>query len=264
MNQQGPRRTFHSIPLRTKRPAAPATTSQPVLQQRPPNPAMTSASIQARIARQHDKEHIASRQTQRWADTGSADVEEEDEEEMTSPAQMMRSQVPRSAIRYTDTHGRSVLQSGNRRYVFAPGPQPPPKRRPRLFSVGLGMLVMLVFFVGGSWLLSSCQASQANATYGFPRTWQTDQNVGHGKGASHFLFENLDGHVFFEEIPQGSDFKHAVLYSVTVLFGPDAAQVAVTATFADVNHDDRLDILIHLGNQTIVYLNTGTGFKPEQ
>ncbi len=130
--------------------------------------------------------------------------------------------------------------------------------------MGMGMLTMLLLFVGSSWLLSSCQASQVNATYGFPRTWQTDQNVGHGKGASHFLFENLDGHVFFEEIPQGTDFKHAVVYPVTVLFGPDAAEVPVTATFADVNQDGRLDILIHIGEQTIVYLNTGTGFQPEQ
>ncbi len=155
-----------------------------------------------------------------------------------------------------------MVQSGKRRYVFASGT--PPKRRHWFFPVGLGMLVMLVLFVGGSWLLSSCQAYQVNAAYGFPRTWQTDQNVGHERGASHFLFENLDGHIFFEEIPEGNDFKHAIVYSVTVLFGPDAASTPVTATFADVNHDGKLDILIHIGDQTIVYLNTGTGFRPEQ
>jgi hypothetical protein len=35
-----------------------------------------------------------------------------------------------------------------------------------------------------------------------------------------------------------------------VLFGPNAAQVPVTATFADVNRDGRLDILIHISQLT--------------
>jgi hypothetical protein len=169
---------------------------------------------------------------------------------------------PSSAVRYTDAHGRPVLQNGKRRYVLGSGK--PPRKRSWLFSLGLGMLMMILLVVGGNWLTSSVQAWHLSATYGFPPTWQTDEDVGHEQGKSHFLFENLNGHIFFEEIPEGDDFKHAVLYSVTVLYGPDAAQVPVTATFADVNHDGKLDILIHLGDQTIVYLNTGTGFQPAQ
>lgn len=37
----------------------------------------------------------------------------------------------------------------------------------------------------------------------------------------------------------------------------------VTATFQDVNGDGRVDILIHIQDQTIIYLNDGTGFKSQ-
>lgn len=238
---------FHSVPLRRQAVAQgmhvrPVTTSQPPRAN--PN---TSASIQAHMARQH---------RQQWADTTSAQIEEEDEEEDDLAFFPVRR--PTSVVRYADPAGRPVLQSGKRRYVFGSG-KPSRRKRSRLFWIGFGMLVMLGLLVGGNALLTSYQAWGVS----LPRTWQIDENVGHEQGKSHFLFENLNGHIFFEEIPEGDDYKHAVLYPVTVLFGPDAAQQQVTATFADVTHDGKLDILIHIGDQTIVFLNTGTGFKPE-
>lgn len=245
MHEQRANGQVPGVPLRAHAIRHPTTTSQP---------AVLPAPHSARAPQRDTSQYVRTMTSQPplWQ-------AESEEDAIDSPGRR-----PSSAVRYTDTRGRAVVQQGSRRYVLGTGTPPSHRKRSWLLPVGVGMLVMLVLMVGGSWLVSAIEAWQESATYGFPRVFQTDENVGHEQGKSHFLFENLNGHIFFEEIPEGDDFKHAVLYTVTVLYGPDAAQVPVTATFADVNHDGKLDILIHLGEQTIVYLNTGTGFKPAQ
>lgn len=176
---------------------------------------------------------------------------------------MALSRLPRSAIRYWDTEGNPVFQQGNQRIVVRHGK---PKRRfSGLLLVGIGMLAMLALFIGGNWIGSAWQAHQLDSQYGFPRFSQMDQVTGinHDSAAhpSHFVFENLQGHIIFIDIPAG-DISKAKIYNVTTLYGPDAASQPVTASFADVNHDGRLDLLIHLGSQTMVFLNTGSGFTP--
>ncbi len=231
MNSRRPQ--FHSIPLRTRRPV------QAVQQ---PNPPTTGAS----------RAHIASQKTQQWRDT-----EEEEDNPQYYPAR-----VPNSALRYTDTQGNPVLQQGNKRYIIHNSK--PQRKGHGLFLIGVGMLVMIALFVGGNGIVSAWNTHQLDSQYGFPRTFQVDVNVGHETGKSHFQFENLAGHIFFEEIPEGTDFKHAIVYPVTVLYGSNAANTPVTATFADVNHDGKTDVLIHIGDETtIIFLNTGNGFKPE-
>lgn len=172
--------------------------------------------------------------------------------------------MPSSAIRYTDQYGREVRQQGNQRVVINHV-----RARPRvhwLFSAGLGMLAMLVLMVGGIWSVNAWDTHQVDATYGFPRTWQTDQVVGHDHDSplhkTHFTFENLNGHIFFVEIPAG-DIAKAKIYAVSALVGDDAANWPVTAEFKDINGDGRIDILIHIQDQTIIYLNGGTGFLPQ-
>src|SRR5690348_5509540 len=112
-------------------------------------------------------------------------------------------QIPRSARRYVDTQGREVFQQSNKRIVVEH------VRKSWLLPAGLGMMTMVALMAGLIWAVNTWDAHKLDATYGFPRIWQTDVNVGHGKGDSHFLFENLSAHVFFEEIPGGDDFAHA-------------------------------------------------------
>ncbi len=146
-----------------------------------------------------------------------------------------------------------------------PGTPQPRHHRHRVYwlvYVGLTMLVMLAGWTGLSAGLSWWHNYQDDLRYGRPRTFQTDIAVGHGKGASHFLALNLHGHLEVIECPE-SDCTRAVIYVGPVLFGPEQDLTPVTLTFRDLNGDGKLDmLLLYEGDQSAVFLNTGTAFRP--
>lgn len=239
MNEQRP--AFHSIPLRTRRPA----------------PAQQMTTEAHTIHTPLPKQSHVSRAVK--PDDGTGYPLEEDESYYDA-----HPHIPRSARVYTTVdHGRQIIQQGNRRVIVKHV-----KAKPRihwLFPAGLGMLAMLALVLSGMWAVNAWDTHQLDSKYGFPRTWQTDQAVGHNHDSllhkTHFTFENLNGHIFFVEFPAG-DISKARVYDVFTLLGDDKANWPVTAEFKDVNGDGRIDILIHIQDQTIVYLNDGTGFKP--
>ena len=99
------------------------------------------------------------------------------------------------------------------------------------------------------------------------RTYQTDAVVGHSDSAdnpSHFIAINLNGHVEVIEFP-GGDATHAKISIGPPLIGDNASLIPVTVSFKDANGDGKPDMLIHVQDQTIVFLNTGTQFQsPKQ
>jgi hypothetical protein len=206
--------------------------------------------------------------------------------------------MPTSARRYTDVPARQsaapqVYTQGNRRiYVhngLPPGRQtttqvPPPRQRqpryeddyeteiptkPRLrahwmLSVGVGMLAMIALWVAGSWVLQWWQVHQDDVTYGRPRTFQTDAVVGHTDSPtnpSHFLAINLNRHVLVIECP-GGDCAHAVIYLGPTLFGDGQDLTPVTLTFQDLNGDGKPDMIVHLQDQRLAFLNENGKFRP--
>ena len=123
----------------------------------------------------------------------------------------------------------------------------------------LGMLAawMLWQSFGAWWTLR-----QDDATYGRPRTAQYDVVVGHNdspNNPSHFIAVNLNGTAVVFELP-GGDTSKARIYKGPQLLAPNASLVPVTLTFADVNHDGKLDMLLHIQAATIVYLNQNGQF----
>jgi hypothetical protein len=171
--------------------------------------------------------------------------------------------MPRSALRYPV--GRPyTIQQGNRRIVVHP--EPPPKQQTHwLVYVGIGMIAMLALWVGlqmaGNWW----SEHQLDVTYGFPRTYQVDEVVGHDDSTdhpSHFIFINLKGRVVFVELP-GGNVAHARIYNGPAIIGDSSAQIPVTAEFQDVNGDGKIDLIVHVGNQQFTYINDGTQFKPQ-
>lgn len=133
-----------------------------------------------------------------------------------------------------------------------------------LFFVGIAFLVMLLGYIGLNALGAWWQLHNNDSTYGRPRTFQTDAVVGHDDSASHpshFIAINLNRHIIIIEFP-GGDIARSVVYSAGVLLGDGQDLTPVTLSFADVNHDGRLDMLVHIADQITAFLNNGTKFVP--
>jgi hypothetical protein len=202
------------------------------------------------------REQIANHTIQRASRQYTPPPQEEPDDDYTNS-------MPRSALRYPV--GRPyTIQQGNRRIVFHP--EPPPKRQKHwLVYIGIGMIVSLLLWVGLQMLSSWWNEHQLDATYGYPRTYQVDEVVGHADSTdhpTHFIFLNLKGHVVIIELPGGT-IAHARIYNGPAIIGDDPAQIPVTAEFQDVNGDGKVDLIVHIGNQQFTYLNDGTQFKPQ-
>jgi hypothetical protein len=167
-----------------------------------------------------------------------------------------------SVIRYPQPGGQYVIQKGNKRIIVHDAP--PRKRFPWLSLIGIGMIVALLLVWGFSWLGQWWTEHQLDATYGFPRTYQTDAIVYPGDSSaepSHYIFLNLNGTVMVIELPHG-DSSRARIYKGPTLFTDNAPLIPVTGEFKNVNGKE--EMLVHIGDQTIIYINDGTQFKPKQ
>lgn len=179
------------------------------------------------------------------------------------PDSYYNTRLPTSARRYVDTRGNQVIQQGNRRIVIHNEP-PPRKKFPWLSLIGVGMILALLLVWGFTALFSWWTEHQLDAQYGFPRTYQVDAVIYQGDSAdhpSHYIFLNLNGTVEIIELPH-SDSSHARIYKGPQIFADNAPLVPVTGEFKTVN--GKIEMLVHIQDQTIIYVNDGTQFKPQQ
>ncbi len=133
-----------------------------------------------------------------------------------------------------------------------------------LVYVGLVMLVMVIGWVVFTAVANWWQVTQDDWQYGRPRTFQINAVVGHNDSASHpshFIALNLKNHIEVIEIP-GGDATHERVYIGPALIGDGQDLQPVTLSFQDVNGDGKPDMLIHIGDQTIVFINDRGGFRP--
>ena len=133
-----------------------------------------------------------------------------------------------------------------------------------LLYLGLGMLAMLILWIGLTTLFGWVNTFLDDLHYGRPRTFQVDAWVGHNEQTgipSHFIAINLNRHIEIIEI-SGGDAAHTHIYVGPQLYGTGDELVPVTLTFADLNGDHKPDMIVTFQQSRIVYINDGTTFRP--
>lgn len=137
-------------------------------------------------------------------------------------------------------------------------------RRFPMLAVLVGMLVMALLVYSLTTFSSWWRIHQDDMQFGRPRTFQLDAVVGHNDSPAHpthFIFINLNRHIEIIELP-GGDSTHARIYPGPVLFGDGQDLIPVTADIRDVNGDGKPDLIVHIQDQQLVYINDGTQFRP--
>jgi hypothetical protein len=134
-----------------------------------------------------------------------------------------------------------------------------------LVAILVGVVLTIVLFMSLSALLSWWHGYQEDMLYGRPRTFQLDAVVGHNDSITHkthFIFLNLNRHVEIIEIP-GGDATHTRIFIGPILFGDGQDLTPVTGEIRDFNGDGKPDLIVHIQDEQIVYLNNGTTFVPQ-
>jgi hypothetical protein len=166
----------------------------------------------------------------------------------------------RSSLSPKNTHGiaSSAIAPAREEATYKP-------QRFPLVAVLIGMIIMIVLVMSFSALSSWWHVYQDDLHYGRPRTSQMDAVVGHNDSAAnptHFIFLNLNRHVEIIEIP-GGDVTHTRIFTGPVLFGNGQDLTPVTGQIRDVNGDGKPDLIAHIQDQQIVFINDGTTFHPQ-
>ena len=140
-----------------------------------------------------------------------------------------------------------------------------------LLPLGVGMVAMLVLWVFGSLIVAWGQQRYDDITYGRPRTYQTDAVVGHNDSLlhkSHFIAINYNRQAIVTEWRGGDPAKSIVYVVPYYIVGDNSDLTPVTVELRDVTGDGKPDMIIHIHlhtqDQTFVFVNDGTKFRPQQ
>ena len=133
-----------------------------------------------------------------------------------------------------------------------------------LLLLGLGAMTALLLYIAW-WNVNNWWAGVQedwNYTSAF-RTFSVDQVVGHNNDSqahpSHFIVQNDKRHIFIIEFP-ADDEKKALIYRAPVLLGTAGEKTPVTISFVTDDQTGRRDMVLHVEDQSYVYLNNGTQF----
>ncbi len=175
-----------------------------------------------------------------------------------------------------EVYTRPPNRTSARRYDLAPYRHSRGERRteelPRqgkhpLFYIGICLVIMVLFLTAYTLIPPAFQKWSDDRVYGYPRTFQTDANVGHG-GMEHFLALNNRGTIEVLEIPSyPSPTNQTRLYIIVRLTNQGADLVPATLSFPDINGDGKPDMQVTVldgSNPSVwVLFNNGTSFVPK-
>jgi hypothetical protein len=174
-----------------------------------------------------------------------------------------------------EVYTRPPTRTSARRYDLAPyrnGRQErqteelPHQGKHPMFYIGLCLVILVVFLTAYTLIPPALQKWSADRTYGYPRTFQTDANVGHGDSnfpISHFIALNLNGRIEVIETPKGDEGKlQPRLYVIARLAMQGSDLVPVTVSFGDMNGNGKPDMIVTFNATQWIWFNNGTQFVP--
>ncbi len=174
-----------------------------------------------------------------------------------------------------DVYTRPPIRTSARRYDLAPYAGRGERRTEELarpgkhpmFYIGICLVIMVAFLSAYTLLPPAFQKWQDERVYGYPRTFQTDANVGH-TGTEHFIALNNHGTIEVLEIPNyPSPANQTRLYIIVRLTNQGADLVPATLSFPDINGDGKPDMQVTVldgSNPSVwVLFNNGTSFVPK-
>src|SRR6266699_5706432 len=174
-----------------------------------------------------------------------------------------------------DVYTRPPARSSARRYDLAPYGRRGERRTEELarpgkhpmFYIGICLVIMVVFLTAYTLIPPAFQKWQDERVYGYPRTFQTDANVGHA-GTEHFIALNNHGTIEVLEIPgYPSPMIQTRLYIIVRLTNQWADLVPATLSFPDINGDGKPDMQVTVldgSNPSVwVLFKNGTSFVPK-
>jgi hypothetical protein len=173
-------------------------------------------------------------------------------------------------------HSRPTTRVGTsaRRYDLAPygrgerrTEELPRQGKHPIFYIGLFLVILVLFLTAYTLIPPALQQWHDESTYGYPRTFQTDANVGHG-GVEHFIALNNHGTIEVLEIPgYPSQTNQPRLYIIVRLSSQGADLVPATVSFPDVNGNGKPDLQVTVldgANPSVwVLFSNGTTFVPK-
>ena len=177
-----------------------------------------------------------------------------------------------------EVYTRPPTRTSARRYDLTPyrhgGRERQTEELPRqgkhpLFYIGICLMILVLFITAYTYIPPTWQRHLDDMQYGYPRTFQTDANVGRGIGTSHFLVVNVHGTIEVVEIPNtpNNTTVQPHLYIIMHLSGQGADLVPATLSFPDVNGDGKPDLQVTVyngANPSIwILFNNGTIFVPK-
>ena len=180
--------------------------------------------------------------------------------------------IPRRSSRAAITQGQRRVQEPLPAYeedeeepqTRRPGTHRRMVRFPWYVLLATGAVLALTFWIGGVWMNRWWIDTQNDWTFTAQfRTFSIDEAVGHNHDAashpSHFIVQNDHKHIIIIELP-GGDWSKAIIYSAPTLIGDGQEKTPAIVSFQVNLQTGRLDMVLHVEDQTYVFTNNGTKF----
>src|SRR5713101_8374230 len=267
------------LPVRPRQPGAPRTAQG--LPRKNYDP--------VELARQ--ARHQAREEAKQKSRTNVPDEEEYDDADIDGNGDVWPPRVPTSTRRYSP----QVWEQGSTRYEYHPQlvhtnippranrqqhpaerategiPAAPTGQRHRihwLVFVAVGAIIALTIWIGAAYLNTWWINTQNDWTYTQAfRTFSVNEAVGHNGDSeahpSHFIVQNDNRHIIIIELP-ANDVSKALIYSAPTLIGDGQERTPATISFVENSQTGRLDMVLHVEDQTYLFPNNGVKFVTPQ